>query len=118
METNASEKLSIRRGDIVLVDLSNRVGFEQGGIRPCLVIQNDVGNINAPTTIVAPLTTRTKKVDLPTHMGVDVKYPSMVMFEQITTIDKSRLISILDRISYTEMQEVDQKIKVSLGVSM
>lgn len=116
MDNKTNDELSVRRGDIILVDLSNRVGFEQGGIRPCLVIQNDIGNINAPTTIVAPLTTRTKKSDLPTHMGIDVKYPSMVMFEQITTIDKSRVISILDRINYKEMEEVDQKIKISLGV--
>ena len=93
-----------RRGDIYLVNLGNRFGSEQGGCRPVLIIQNNVGNYYAPTLIVAPITSRHfKKAKQPTHValvGVDnLTSPSVVLMEQILTIDKSRVIKYIGKVS-------------------
>lgn len=107
--------MNIRRGDVVLVDLRGRKGSEQQGIRPCVVIQNDVGNKNANTTIVAPLTT-TNRNNLPTHVVVNVEEESIVVCEQLVTVDGKRLMSKLDRLTDEEMKNIDKAILISLGV--
>lgn len=110
----------VYRGQIYYADLSPSRGCEQGGIRPVLVIQNNVGNKHSPTTIVAPLTTKLKKTTLPTH--VDVKelsgrFASLVLLEQIRVIDKERLKDFLCCVGHDTMEEVDNAIKVSLGLT-
>lgn len=107
--------MKIERGDVVLVDLRGRKGSEQKGIRPCVVIQNDVGNRNANTTIVAPLTT-TNRNNLPTHVIVNVEEESVVICEQLVTVDGCRLMAKLDKLTESEMREIDKAIMVSLGV--
>lgn len=109
------------RGDIYLVDLGTHFGSEQGGCRPVLVIQNNVGNHFGPTLIVAPITSRfNKKANQPTHfalMGVNnLTSPSVVLAEQILTIDKSRVIKYLGKVSEEQMQNIDKAIMVSLGL--
>lgn len=109
------------RGDIYLVDLGTHFGSEQGGCRPVLVIQNNVGNHFGPTLIVAPITSRfNKKANQPTHfalMGVNnLTSPSVVLAEQILTIDKSRVIKCLGKVSEEQMQNIDKAIMVSLGL--
>ena len=109
------------RGDIYLVDLGTHFGSEQGGCRPVLVIQNNVGNHFGPTLIVAPITSRfNKKANQPTHfalMGVNnLTSPSVVLAEQILTIDKSRVIKYLGKVSEEQMQNIDKEIMVSLGL--
>ena len=111
-----TEPVQVKRGDVVLVDLGAKIGQEQQGIRPCLVVQNDKGNKFSPTTIVVPLTTRLTRNDLPTHMGFQGRYKSVLMFEQIVTIDKRRIIKGLDHVSPAQMKDVDKTIKISLGV--
>ena len=111
-----------RRGDIYMANLNPFKGSEQGGTRPVLVLQNNTGNLFCPTLIVAPLTTQVnKKKDQPTHYllsGVRGGLPedSVALLEQIKTIDKSRIISYLGKVSKEEMRGVDQAIKVSLGI--
>ena len=111
----------IKRGQIYYADLSPVVGSEQGGYRPILIIQNDIGNKYSPTTIGAIITSRNTKAKLPTHYWLDkgeggLAYDSMIELEQIRTIDKSRLEEYLGQVSNLEMAEIDKKIKISLGV--
>lgn len=112
-----------RRGDIYLVDLGKNFGSEQGGCRPVLLIQNNVGNYYGPTIIVAPITSRyLKKSKQPTHfalVGVDnLVSQSVVLTEQILTIDKSRVIKYVGKISDEQMRSVDKAVKVSLGLDV
>ena len=107
----------ILRGDIWFVDLEPIRGSEQGGIRPCLVIQNDRGNRYSPTVIVAPITSRKKKT-LPTHVFIDtdmLPYQSVVLLEQIRTVDKIRFLNYTGRISAAQMRAVERASDVSLG---
>lgn len=109
------------RGDIYLVDLGTHFGSEQGGCRPVLVIQNNVGNHFGPTLIVAPITSRfNKKANQPTHFALvgvnNLTSPSVVLAEQILTIDKSRVIKYLGKVSEEQMQNIDKAIVVSLGL--
>ena len=109
----------IKRGQIYYATLNDGVGSEQGGTRPVLIIQNDVGNAHSPTTIVAIVTSRKTKANLPTHHWLNVDFllmKSMVELEQIRTIDKSRLGQYLGQVSNLEMAEIDKKIKISLSV--
>lgn len=109
----------IKRGQIYYATLNDGVGSEQGGTRPVLIIQNDVGNAHSPTTIIAIVTSRKTKANLPTHHWLNVDFllmKSMVELEQIRTIDKSRLGGYLGQVSNLEMAEIDKKIKISLGV--
>ena len=113
----------LKRGDIYYADLSPVKGSEQGGYRPVLVIQNDIGNKHAPTTIVAVITSRHTKAKLPTHYWIKdeqgtsgLRCESMVELEQIRTIDKTRLKEFMGVLSEEEMKQVDKKIKVSLGL--
>ena len=113
--------MNIKRGQVWYADLSPVVGSEQGGNRPCLVIQNNVGNKHAPTTIVAIITSRHTKAKLPTHYWLEqgeggLRCESMVECEQIRVIDKSRLRSLLGEVKTESMREVDKCLRISLGI--
>ncbi len=114
--------MEVNRGDIYYADLSPVVGSEQGGVRPVLVVQNDVGNKYSPTVIIAAITSQLSKAKLPTHIELNKdKYnlakDSVVLLEQIRTLDKRRLkekIGVLDNLT---MQKVDVAIMISLGIT-
>lgn len=110
-----------RRGDIYLVDLGKNIGSEQGGCRPVLAIQNNVGNHYGPTLIVAPITSRFwKKTNQPTHSVLEgvpnLTSPSVVLTEQIITIDKKRVMKYLGKVSDEQMNNIDKAIMVSLNL--
>ena len=112
---------SVRRGDIFYADLSPVVGSEQGGVRPVLIIQNDMGNRHSPTVIAAAITTQMNKAQLPTHIelvGQDcgLTKDSIVLLEQIRTLDKRRLREHMGRLDGALMDEVDRAIAVSFGL--
>lgn len=112
--------MEVYRGDIFYVDFTPAVGCEQGGIRPALIIQNDIGNRYSPTVIVAAITSRMGKNRLPTHVPLDgfeigLRKNSIVMLEQIRTIDRSRLRTYLGHISDMCLQQVDKALGVSVG---
>ena len=112
---------SVKRGDIYYADLSPVVGSEQGGLRPVLVVQNDVGNKYSPTVIVAAITSRIGKTKLPTHIEIYAKRAglfrdSVVLLEQIRTLDKQRLRDRLGHLDTEIMNEIDNAIAVSLGL--
>ena len=109
----------IKRGDMFYADLSPVVGSEQGGIRPVLIIQNDMGNKYSPTVIAAAITSQVNKNKLPTHIEIDseefgLKSDSVVLAEQIRTIDKSRL---KEKIGHIDDEKVMSKINNAIGVS-
>jgi len=111
----------IRRGDIYYADLDPAVGSEQAGSRPILIIQNNIGNLHGPTVIVTALTHHAdQKTQLPTHCvlkGVrGLKFESVVLGEQIRTLDKRRLTEFVGRLNRKTMRKVDHVIKVSLGL--
>lgn len=115
-------KLMIRRGDIYYADLSPVVGSEQGGIRPVLVIQNNVGNKHSPTIICAAITSKMNKAKLPTHIEISTRdykivKNSVILLEQIRTIDKKRLKEYVCHIDGAMMQKVDRAIRVSLELT-
>ncbi len=112
----------VKRGDLFYADLSPVVGSEQGGIRPVLVIQNDVGNKYSPTVITAAVTSKINKAKLPTHIELDAKSfglakNSVVMVEQIRTIDKQRLKEKIGHLDENAMKSVETAILVSFGLS-
>ena len=112
---------TIRRGDIFYADLSPVVGSEQGGIRPVLIVQNDVGNRFSPTVIAAAITSQKDKARLPTHIqlnstGSGLAKDSIVLLEQIRTIDKRRLTAHMGRVTEELMNKVDNAIAVSFGL--
>lgn len=109
-------KLIVKRGQIWYADLSPAQGSEQGGMRPVLVIQNDIGNKHAPTTIVAPITSRLNKAAMPTHIECRLLRDSIVLLEQVRCIDKSRLRSHIATLDEDTMAQVNEAIKISLGV--
>ena len=111
----------IRRGDIYYADLSPVVGSEQGGVRPVLIIQNDVGNRHSPTVIAAAITSQINKARLPTHIELGARSyglskDSVVLLEQIRTIDKRRLKERMGRQDERLMQRVEEAIAVSIGL--
>lgn len=111
----------VRRGDIYYADLSPVVGSEQGGIRPVLIIQNDMGNRHSPTVIAAAITSQMNKAKLPTHIelvGQDcgLTRDSVVLLEQIRTLDKRRLREHMGRLEGSLMDDVDRAIAVSFGL--
>ena len=107
----------IKRGEIYYIDLSSSKGSEQGGLRPCVIVQNDKGNEHAPTTIIIPLTTQTKR-KLPTHANVrEGTKLSLALCEQIRTIDKSRISGRpIGKCSPHTMEQIDMCLKISLGL--
>lgn len=112
----------VRRGDIYYADLSPVVGSEQGGIRPVLIVQNDVGNRYSPTVIAAAITSQKDKARLPTHIqvqstGSGLARDSVVLLEQIRTIDKKRLKEHMGRLDEQSMGRVDQALQISFGLS-
>ena len=111
----------VKRGDIYYANLSPVVGSEQGGHRPVLVIQNDVGNKYSPTVIVVAITSQISKAKLPTHVEISSKYSSLekdsvILLEQLRTIDKRRLKEKVTHLSEEVMSMVDEAIKISLGL--
>ena len=115
MDTN------VKRGDIFYADLSPVVGSEQGGTRPVLIVQNDTGNRHSPTVIAAAITSQTGKARLPTHISlsghdVGLTRDSVVLLEQIRTIDKRRLREHMGHVDESLMNQVDSAIAVSFGL--
>lgn len=111
----------VKRGDVFFADLSPVVGSEQGGTRPVLIIQNDIGNRFSPTVIVAAITAQIQKAKLPTHVEIDAKKygferDSVILLEQLRTIDKSRLTDRITQLDTKLMQEVDMALNISLGL--
>ncbi len=111
----------VKRGDIYYANLSPVVGSEQGGHRPVLVIQNDVGNKYSPTVIVAAITSQISKAKLPTHVEISAKQfnldkDSVILLEQLRTIDKRRLKEKITHLSEEIMLKVDEAIRISLGL--
>ena len=113
--------MNVKRGDIYYADLSPVVGSEQGGLRPVLIIQNDVGNKYSPTVIAAAITSRLSKTRLPTHIDiyadkVGLTKDSVVLLEQIRTLDKRRLKEKMGHLDDVVMNEVNSAIAVSFGL--
>ena len=113
--------MTIKRGDMFYADLSPVVGSEQGGIRPVLIIQNDTGNKYSPTVIAAAITSQTSKTKLPTHIEIGLengglKADSVILTEQIRTIDKSRLKEKIGHINGPLMEKVNDAIGISFGL--
>ena len=108
--------LKVKRGQVYYADLSPVVGSEQGGMRPVVIIQNDIGNTYSPTTIVACITSAQTKSKLPTHIDIPLFKDSIILLEQLRTIDKRRLKNLLAQVSEDTMAQVDNAIKISLGV--
>ena len=113
--------VEIKRGDVFYADLSPVVGSEQGGMRPVLIIQNNIGNHYSPTVIVAAITARISKPKMPTHVASSadktrIEKDSVILLEQIRTIDKQRLHDRVDHLSDKFMKRVDESLKLSIGV--
>ena len=111
----------VRRGDIFYADLNPVVGSEQGGIRPVLVVQNDVGNKYSPTAIVAAITSQIDKAKLPSHVELKsadygLEKDSVILLEQLRTIDKRRLKEKITFLDQDIMEKIDEALKISLGL--
>ena len=110
----------MKRGDVYRADLDPVLGSEQGGIRPVVIVQNDRGNMSSPTVIVAPLTSQRKKLTQKTHVCVNppeggLKYPSLVLCEQLRTLEKTRLSRYLGALSPESLRRVDEALAQALG---
>ncbi len=113
----------VKRGDIYFADLSPVVGSEQGGMRPVLIVQNDTGNRHSPTVIAAAITSQTGKARLPTHIRLSsqstgLNRDSIILLEQIRTLDKSRLRQCMGRLDEKTMSKVDNALMVSMGLPL
>ncbi|MEG2054577.1 MAG: type II toxin-antitoxin system PemK/MazF family toxin [Oscillospiraceae bacterium] len=114
--------MEIKRGEVFYADLSPVVGSEQGGIRPVLIVQNDIGNKYSPTVIAAAITSKNDKTGLPTHIGIKgEKYglskDSVVLLEQIRTLDKKRLRECTGQIDNLDQAKVNTALNISFGLS-
>lgn len=112
---------NIKRGDIYYADLSPVVGSEQGGMRPVLIVQNNVGNCFSPTVIAAAITSQLNKAKLPTHIEIEARTyglskDSVVLLEQVRTLDKKRLRERMGHVEEQVMEKVDTAIAVSFGL--
>ncbi|MCH4057645.1 MAG: type II toxin-antitoxin system PemK/MazF family toxin [Lactobacillaceae bacterium] len=112
---------TIKRGDIYFADLSPVIGSEQGGMRPVLIVQNDVGNHYSPTVVIAAITAKITKPKMPTHVGITpdqdgIERDSVILLEQVRTIDKQRLKERVSHLSAAKMTAVDQALAISLGL--
>ncbi len=113
--------MNVKRGDIYYADLSPVVGSEQGGVRPVLIVQNDVGNKYSPTVIAAAITSQQDKSKMPTHINVDgdscgLSKDSVVLLEQVRTIDKQRLKERMGNLSVSDMNKINKALNVSFGL--
>ncbi|RKD25325.1 mRNA interferase MazF [Caminicella sporogenes DSM 14501] len=111
----------IKRGDVFYADLSPVIGSEQGGVRPVLVIQNDIGNKYSPTVIIAAITSQINKAKLPTHVELNglkngLPKDSVILLEQVRTIDKRRFIEKICRLDEDIMKKVNEALMISLGL--
>lgn len=109
----------LKRGDVYYADLSPVIGSEQSGIRPVLIVQNDVGNKHSPTTIAVAITSRKNKLNIPTHVEIkakDAMVESIILTEQIRTIDKARLGRYICTLSENQMKNVDRALHISLDL--
>ena len=111
----------VKRGDVFYADLSPVVGSEQGGVRPVLVIQNDIGNRFSPTVIIAAITAQIQKAKLPTHVEIEAKThgmerDSVILLEQIRTIDKQRLTDKITHLDDDTMNKVNDALQISVGL--
>lgn len=118
---SGDDTLNVKRGDVFFADLSPVVGSEQGGTRPVLIIQNDIGNRFSPTVIIAAITAQIQKAKLPTHVEINAeKYgferDSVILLEQVRTIDKSRLTDRITQLDHAVMEKVDGALMISLGL--
>ena len=114
--------MNIRRGDIYYADLSPVIGSEQGGLRPVLIVQNDVGNKYSPTVIAAAITSQKEKAKLPTHIELDspesgLMKDSVVLLEQIRTLDKRRLREKMGFLDEKSMEKIDRALSISFGLN-
>ncbi|MBQ9083631.1 MAG: type II toxin-antitoxin system PemK/MazF family toxin [Clostridia bacterium] len=113
--------MNVHRGDIYYADLSPVVGSEQGGMRPVLIVQNDIGNRFSPTVIAAAITSQKDKAKLPTHIQLSsetsgLARESIVLLEQIRTLDKRRLKECMGRLDDEAMRKIDQALSISFGL--
>ncbi|HOJ11900.1 MAG TPA: type II toxin-antitoxin system PemK/MazF family toxin [Clostridiales bacterium] len=111
----------IKRGDMFYADLSPVVGSEQGGVRPVLIVQNDVGNKFSPTVIVSAITSQINKAKLPTHVEINaqeygIQKDSVILLEQIRTIDKKRLREKIGHLDDKLMEQVNDALSISFGL--
>ncbi len=118
-QKQSREKITILRGDLFYADLSPVIGSEQGGVRPVVIIQNDIGNKFSPTTIVAAITSVKNKSSMPTHVNVGkdvggLPKDSVILLEQIRTIDKRRLREKIGRMTDSKMKEIDKALGISV----
>ena len=114
-------KKPILRGELYYADLEPVIGSEQGGERPVVILQNNKGNQHSPTVIVAPLTTQKIKPRLPTHVTVSgngLRSSSLILLEQIRTIDKQRIRNYIGTVTDDEMQEIEKAVLASVGISI
>ena len=114
--------MTVRRGEIYYADLSPVVGSEQGGVRPVLIVQNDIGNSHSPTVIAAAITSRQDKSKLPTHIGINaadcgLSKDSVVLLEQIRTIDKKRLKERRGELDPPSMSRINNALSISFGLN-
>ena len=114
-------KLRIQRGDIYYADLSPVIGSEQGGLRPVLVVQNDVGNKHSPTVIAAAVTSQINKAKMPTHIELSgdeygLSKDSVILMEQIRTVDKKRLKEKIGHMDNERTSQIDDALKISFGL--
>lgn len=114
--------MAISRGEVYFADLSPVVGSEQGGVRPVLIIQNDIGNRFSPTVIVAAITAQIQKAKLPTHVEISAKKygldrNSVILLEQIRTLDKQRLTDKITKLDDEMMEKINHALEISLGLN-
>lgn len=114
--------LTVKRGDIYYADLSPVIGSEQGGLRPVVIVQNDMGNRHSPTVIAAAVTSRKSKADLPTHIALcasacGLPQDSIVLLEQVRTLDKERLKGRIGEIDLSDMDKINKGLSISLGLA-
>ena len=115
------KKVTVRRGDIYYADLSPVVGSEQGGIRPVLIVQNDVGNKFSPTVIAAAITSQSQKAKLPTHIQINASSTglakdSIVLLEQVRTLDKQRLKEKMGSLDQYSMDMINKALSIRFGL--
>jgi mRNA interferase MazF len=107
--------MKIKRGDIWLIDLKYGFGSEQGGVRPCLVVQNNIGNTYSPTTVICPITSKKKNFDA-THVSIMLEAPSSIMCEQVRVVDTKRIKKFIGVVPEEVLREVEEKLKVTFAL--